>query len=205
MAYPYATLSAVKLRMDITDSSNDAVLGPIVDHVNAKIEAYTFRAIGSNTVTHTLDGFDALENQHCLILKDGVRAISLLQVAPYTGAALVTVPATDYFIQPGDSERQPGWPGFEVWMTNVPSTTNTYPYFPPGFANVVITYDAGWAQMPTEVREVAETAAVRAWQRRQVGEGDTTGQPDLGETIVFNRWERGVLDVYRWRPVFVSD
>lgn len=211
MPYPYATLAAVKLRLfgdATTVTTDDPILAAMCEQTNARLELYTRRAIGSSTVTQTVNGYSnidmqPLENGHLLLFKDGIRNVGSLQLAAYTGGSFSTVPATDYFILPASNERQPGWPGFELWMSNVPSASNSLPYVQVGFSNVLITYDAGWDAMPADVREVAETATVRAYQRRQVGESDQTGAPDLGVSIVFNKWEQSVLDVYRWRPVFV--
>src|SRR5690349_4289549 len=91
----YATTATLKTRLGITDTTDDALFATICDQSNAYVEGYTGRpicAIGSTS--YTFDGYNALENGRCLIVPMlGVRAIGTLEVAPYTGADFVTVPA----------------------------------------------------------------------------------------------------------------
>jgi len=203
-AYPYATLANVKARMSLTSTGNDPVLSRLCDMANALVEGVTHRSIGSNTGTYTFDGSNAREEMRCLPLNNGIQSISLLEIAPYTGAAYVTVPASDYFIRPSQANREPGWPGTEVWMTNIPSTTNTYPYFPVGYDTVRVTGVWGWSDMPLEVRDVAERTVIRAFQSRQAGEADGTGSADIGEQLIrsaLTAADRRTLMRFAWRSV----
>ena len=96
----------------------------------------------------------------------------------------------------------PGWPAFEIHLSDIPSST--YPMFPPGYATIRMSADIGWASMPEEIREVAEVMAVRAWQARQAGQSDMVGSDDTGQQMVSNYIsgrDRQTLMRYRWRSV----
>lgn len=205
-ALPYATVAAVKVRLGLTSTNRDSFLASLCDQANELVESITHRAIGSSTVTSAVyHGWDALEEGRCLILKDGIRSVTSVEVAPFTGAAFVTVPTTDYFTLPDASQRQPGWPAFELWMTDIPSPANTYPYFPGGFNNVRVSYTAGWDAMPNELRAAAERTVVRAYQGRAAGIGDGAGEDalvtDIGHFLAYP--DRRVIEHYAWKPVSI--
>lgn len=205
MALPYVTLANLKLRLGITDTTDDGTLSRVCDQVNAYVESVTGRAIGSNSVTgQLLDGFDSLEDQLVMLYPAGIRNISSLEVAPTTGDDFVAVASNDVFLMPNEASRQPGWPAFAIQFSDVP--TGTYPYFPQGYRNVRISADIGWSEMPEEIREVAEVTAVRAWQARQAGQSDLVGADEIGQPLVSNylsRRDRDTLSRYRWRSVEV--
>lgn len=206
----YASLPGVKLRLFNSTAVHpqDAVLVPIITAVNGWMEMRMGRSVGSTTVTTmTFDGYDAVERGRCMIVPQGVQSLSLLEVGAFTGDAFVTVPATDYFIAPNVQAREPGWPGFEVWMTDIPSAANSLPVFLRGYQNVRMTGAFQWAATPPELIQVGEVAAVRAWQARQSGQSDSTGSNELGEPLVsryISGEDRNIVDHYRWRPVFLD-
>src|SRR5258706_14408487 len=177
----YATLANLKLRLAITDANDDAQLQKFCDGVNAWIESKTGRILApiAGGGPFLFDGHDILEGGRLLLIPQGIRAITLLEVATYTGGAFATVPATDYFLRPNAQERDPGWPATELWMTDLPSAGNPAPYFFPGFANIRITGPGGgtlgWAAQPDDIVAIAEKLVTMAWQGRQSGERDRAG------------------------------
>lgn len=184
-SFAYASTSNVKTRLGITGTTEDVVLGRICDQVNGWIESETGRIIAPITYSAALfDGNDALENGRLLMIPRGIRTVSLLRVALYTGASFNTIPSTDYFLSPNSQERDPAWPAFELWMTDIPSATNAAPYFAPGFANIELTGTGGWAAAPDEVVDVAETMVVRAYQNRATGQTDLLGADEMGRAVI---------------------
>lgn len=175
----YATRGGVKRRLGITDDVDDDVLDDIISDVNLDVEDMTGRQIGPGTVTDELiDGYDALEGGLCLPYFKGVRSITKLEVASGTGEDFSTLPSTDYFIRPGPSQRQPDWPGFEIWLTDRPTASNTLGVFLPGFDNIRLNAAIGWAAIPSTLTSAAETTAVRTFLSNRGGgpEGtDATG------------------------------
>lgn len=187
----YATTANLKTRLGITDTTDDTLLGTICDQVNSYIEGYTGRVLAAiASTTYTFDGSDALEDGRCLVVGNlGVRAIGTLEVAPYTGAAFVSVPSSDYFIRPTVQKRSlQGEPGWEIWMTDIPSGTNPYPYFPPGFANVRINAAWGWSAIPDEITDLALTTATRMWHGRLSGQAEIVGNDALTGSPVVSRY-----------------
>src|SRR5690348_16861094 len=95
----YATAAALKARMNITDTTDDTVLGLICDQVNAYIEGPQAcgRAIAPiSSAVYTFDG----DGSTCLYYPKGIRAVSLLEVAYYTSGAYTTLDSSQYFLRP---------------------------------------------------------------------------------------------------------
>jgi hypothetical protein len=204
----YATATNVQTRLGVTLSAGDLTLvGRYCDQVNSRIEGITRRVLAPITYTAALfDGNDSLENGRCIVIPRGLLTISLLRIALYTGGAFTAVPATDYFIQPNPQERDPGWPGTELWMSDVPTAANTVPYFASGFANIEITGTGGWAAMPDEIVDCAETVVIRAFQARRTGQSDAQGTDATGATIISrilaSEWKQ-LLDRYTLKDVAI--
>lgn len=183
----YATLGGVKRKLGITDTADDDVLADIIADVNLDVEDMTGRQVGPGTVTNELiDGYDALEGGRCLPYPKGIRSVTKLEVAATTGDTFYEVPATDIFIQPGEHLRQPDWPGFEIWMTDIPSSSNSLPVFLPGFNNIRLTANIGWASIPSTIVSAAETTAARTFHARQGGTFE--GSDELGERDFRTLW-----------------
>jgi hypothetical protein len=178
-ALNYATLGGVKRRLDITDSVDDAVLGDIIADVNQDVEDMTGRQVGPLTITNELlDGYDALEDGMCMLYPRGLRSITTLELASGTGETFATVPTADRFIRPSSHARPPDWPGFEIWLTDVPSASNTLNVFLPGYENVRLNGAGGWAAIPSTLTSAAETTAVRTFLSNRAGH--TEGSEDTG-------------------------
>jgi hypothetical protein len=190
----YADVANVKTRLAITNATDDVRLQRFCDFVNAWIESKTSRILApvASGGPFLFDGYDALERGSLLVINQGIRAITTLEVATTTGSAFNVVPPTDYFLRPTAQERDPGWPATELWMTDVPSAGNATPFFSPGFANIRISGPAGgtlgWAREPDEIVGLAEKLVVEGWQSRLSGEKNRQGDADFGAAI------RSVLD-----------
>lgn len=204
----YATKADLKVRLSITDTTDDTLLQSICDWANAGIESFTKRVLAPITYTAALfDGYDAVENGRCLMIPRGIRTISSLQVAPNTGGTFTTVASGDYFIQPNDQERDPGWPGTELWLSDIPSGATSLPIFLPGFSNIRITGTGGWAAQPDDVIDVALNVAVAKWRGRSAIGGDTFSTGTDGERT-FTRYlsyeDKATLSRYMLRqPVVI--
>lgn len=259
----YATLADVKLRIQDTDTLDDAVLQKFCDQANMWIETKTGRVlapfvIASTTVTGSLavgqtvftvgnatglsvfdsvligpvsgvhesatvqslasntitlatglvsayaasatvvecfiyDGFDALESGKMLPLPLGLSSITSLEVSSFSagqGGATTnntiwfTEPGTDYFFRPGPQDRTPGWPATELWITNVPVPSNTYPSFFPGYNNVRIVGTPGWAAIPDDIVECADNIAIALYRSRGTSGGDVLHVGSDGSQII---------------------
>lgn len=191
-------------------SVNDVLMfGP----VSGTHESVAVSAISSNTVTlatalvnaygsgvaakkvYVFDGFDALESMKMLPVPLGITSISSLEVATFSagqGGATTTnitwyqILGSDLFIRPAPQDRQPGWPATEVWITNVPTPSDTTPSFYPGFNNVRIDGALGWPAQPDDIIECALNIAVALYRARGSTGGDIVHIDTMG-TQVINR------------------
>ena len=196
----YATATALKTRAGITDTTDDTLLGLICDQVNQYVESKTGRVIApiSGTPTYIYDG----DGSRSLYLPlpataapiGGLRAITLVEAAQYTGASYETVPSTDYFLR-----QKVGMTGPYERLEFTDYPTGTFGNWPKGFATVRITATAGWAAIPDDITEVALVAASRAWFARQSGQTDIVGSDENGAPLVsrfFSARDLGTLRAY---------
>ena len=180
----YVSSTTLKRRLGITDSTDDTLIGEIVDEVNQFVESKTGRVLAPITLTAvTFDGYDALENGRLYPFPRGIRTISLLEVASTTGGTFTTVASGDFFLRPVETNRSPGWPATEIWITDIPSGSTTLPFFPPGFANVRITGTGGWAAVPDDIAAAAKQLGVGAWRQRSAGGDDSFTIGSDGERV----------------------
>jgi hypothetical protein len=177
----YATLAAVKTRLGITNSTDDALLSTLCDQINQHIETVVGRVLAP--VASAIYLFDG-DGSRVLRVTAGIRAVTLLEIAPETGAAYVTIAAGEYFLRPLAQERQLGWPATKIVMSDRPSAGTAYSYFPRGLSTARVTMTTGWAVIPDDVAELAITATVRAWTARMAGQADVIGTDEYGKPII---------------------
>ena len=181
----YATGTALKTRANISDSTDDTLIGTICDQVNQFIEGVTGRIIApiSGTPVYTYDG-TSNSMLYLPLLGDGspvggVRSITTLQVAQYTGAAYETLAAGDYFLRGKSGPAAP----FD-WLMLSDRPVGQFFTFPRGYDTVKITGLFGWAAIPDDITDVALTIAVRAWHAREAGQQDIVGTDEFGRPLI---------------------
>lgn len=191
----YATWTNVKRRMGITDTTDDTLGGLICDQVNGLIESpwgcgRVVAPISSAAIL--LDG----DGSRILRYPKGIRAISLLEVAFYTGGSYTTVPSTDYFLRPGPADLSPGFSATRIELSDRGSVTSV---FPDGYNTVRSTMTTGVAAIPDELTAIAEVAAAKAWHAVQAGQQDIVGTDDMGRPLVsrfFSKIDLDTLQAY---------
>lgn len=178
----YVTSTILKARIfpaGSTDTTDDTLLGVICDQVNQFIEGTTGRILAPVTsVARVFDG----DGTPCLRVRQGVRAVSLLECAYYTGGTYTTVPSTDYFLRPVADQVTPAEPYTSIELSNLP--TGGFSVFPAGYATVRVTATWGPAAIPDDIAEVAVIIATRAWFGRQAGQQDIVGTTEMGQPLV---------------------
>lgn len=189
----YATAALLKARLGIGDTTDDTELGKVCDQVNQYIETFTGRILAPiGSATYTLDVDEPTEELH---YPRGIRSVSAISVADYTGATRVALNASDYVLRPAAHERRPGWPATWIILTG----TGARSYFPEGFDTVSMTATTGWEAIPDDITEVALTAATRAWHGIQAGQQDIVGTDEMGRPVVsrfFSARDLGTLRSY---------
>jgi hypothetical protein len=184
----YAVGTAVKARAGITDTNDDTLLGLLCDQVNAYIEQTTGRVLApiSGTATLYYDG-DGSNRIYLPVTASGdypfpggLRTIATLGVSDYTGADYTTLAATDYFLR---GKSQPSAPFDWLYLSDWPA--GSYYTFPKGFNTVKVTSTgAGWAAIPDDVIDVAETLVIKLWHARETGYSGVVGTDETGATVV---------------------
>lgn len=189
----YATTSALKTLIGTTDSNDDTLLGLICDRVNGYIELVTGRVIAPvSSAAYTLDG----DGTDRLYFPRGIRAISLLEIAEYTGGPYTTETSTNYFLRPPTHERLNGWPATWLHLSNM---STQHRVFPVGYDTVRATMTTGFAAIPDEVTNLALVVAQRWWNARQSGYQQVEGVDENGQPIAarfFQLPEFQVLKTY---------
>ena len=192
-----------RLEIPYTDTAQDENILEWLGQVTAWVHQSTGRQFTPDGGTvYTYDGYDAVSNGRVLLVPQGVRSVSVLEVAPNTGGAFATVNASDYFLRPTVQDRRAGWPATRIVMTD-DQVGSVDAYFYPGFANVRATGTFGWASPPRDIQGVALTLLVSAARERSSGGGDavTVG---LGGERTFERAlsykDRETLNRYRTAP-----
>lgn len=195
----YADLYAVKRVLGIaaTDTTDDDWLLGRANMANRLIESRTGRIFAPDPVTvYTFDGDDALENGKFLAVPRGIRTCTLLEVAAYTSGPYMTIPSTDYFLRPSGADLEPGWPYTELWMTDIPSSGNPFPYFAVGKDTIRVTGTFGWAETPPEIAEIAETLVVGMYRARASGGTDAVTVGSAGERTIWR-----LLGTEQWKTL----
>lgn len=202
----YATIALVKARImpaGVTDTTDDSLIGSIVDQVNQFIEGPEGcgRIIAPiPSATYLADG-DGLRR---LYFPRGLRAVTELKIGDYTGDTLDVVAATDYFLRPLPQDRKPGWPAMFIELSDRPAGDHSV--FGEGYETVSITATAGWNAIPDDIIDVAVTTSVRAWHARQSGQADIVGNDETGAPMV-SRYVAGfhwaTIKAYRLRQPLV--
>lgn len=246
----YATAALLKARANITDATDDTVIGTICDQINAYIEgpeacgriiapvpafsttmngailagATSFALVsvtGLNLGDALMLGSTSGTHEHCIVAgiasltvtpqaavvsaystgataqrcyvfdgdgsrvirhRDGIRGVTFLEAASYTGGAYTTIPARDYFLRPSPSVRPPGWPALRIELSDVP--TGSVSTFGEGYETARGLLSPGFAAIPDDVTDVALTAALRAWHAVESGQADIVGTDDMGRPLV---------------------
>lgn len=165
-----ANLQDVKRRLGVTDSADDDAIMSAIMAVSSALEKFTSRSFGpdpaSGTKTVYLDhsGSDDMHR-----FPRGIRSVTYLGVAstdqPDGTGTYTEIPSTGYYIDPPEHEREPGWPGTRI-------TLSRSARFWPGHRTIKVTGAFGWATVPDDIREIAETLVVSAWKAR--GSGGTS-------------------------------
>lgn len=182
----YATAALFKEWAGITSSSDDTLIGKVCDRLNAYLEAEMGQVVAPITsATYVYDG-RGLRHQFLATPPasspaiGGIRAATLVEVAPQSGGTYETVASTDYVLRshaPG-----PGSPYRYLVMSDHPA--GTYTKWPEGYGTVRVTGTAGWAAIPDDLTQLALACVQRAWNAQQSGYQNVDGVDENGKPIV---------------------
>lgn len=189
-----------KLGYDQTITTHDEDFLEYLRRVTDFIHGETRRHfLPDDAATYRFDGWDAVANGRCLVVRRGIRSVTTLKTAPNTNGTLAAVSSTDFFLRPSSAELRSGEPATQVWLSDL-----TGSIFSLGFSNIEIVGNFGWSAPPGDIEDVCLNTAARMWLSRQAGQADIVGSGESGNPIV-SRY-LGVQDretINRYRGVIV--
>jgi hypothetical protein len=199
-----ASLYDVKQEIGIPADNNDddESLLEKLRQVTTSIETYTNRWFVPRPLSGTTTYRFHSSYGRRLHIPKGIRSITSLGTAsisqPASGGTYALAGATDYYIDPPEIDRSPGWPGLFV---RVPRTAGALFY--DAAYGVEITGAFGWASVPADIQGVA----IRSVIRRHIGKGGGGTAVAIGpagtEFLLpdMSGSDRGILEMYRQIPV----
>lgn len=198
----YATLAAVKTRMKRTDTADDTFLQTVCDQINGWIESPqgAGRPIAPYTATYVYDASSWRNYGTVLVIPRGIRTVTTLNMNVGTGGAYTPITSPDFYLRPLEQDRSNGWPATRVVLSDYPVGAFAYaaPY---GYAVTEVSGNYGWAAIPDELKDLAETAVVRAFSARAGGQSDLIGNDETGQPLVsrfLSGDHRRLVESYRW-------
>lgn len=128
------------------------------------------------------DGFSAVDEGRTIVYDPGLITLAAVETAAYTGGPWGVVMVGDWFLRP--TPPDPGWPFFEVILTNVPHPSTTFPIFYPGYANIRLIGPGpcteqtaipfvGWPAIEDTIRDIALKCVVVGFRGRTTAGTDT--------------------------------
>lgn len=139
------------------------------------------------------DGFSAVDEGRTIVYDPGLITLAAVETAAYTGGPWGVVQVGDWFLRP--TPVDPGWPFFEVILTNVPHPSTTFPTFYPGYANIRLIGPGpctgqtsvpfvGWPAIEETIRDIALKCVLVGFRGRTTAGTDTmTINIDGGRTF----------------------
>lgn len=195
----YAELGALKLRLEMEQSVDDARLNAALAAASRGIEKFCgrqFNTAGSATARRFRPTSTAL----CLV--DDFHAVTSIATDDGdTGTFGTTWSASDYELEPlnGVVDGEPGWPWWRIRA--VGSSRRFYCY---RRATVQVTATWGWATVPAAVTEACLIAATELVRLKDTPFG-VGGYGDFGIVRVRdNPFTARMLNPYRRDPVLVA-
>ncbi len=159
------------------DADRETIL-EYIGQVTREIEGFCGRWFTprplSGSMTLTFDGPRRRPGRQVLIPK-GIRSIDTngLEVATVTGSSYSVVPTSGFFIRPGTADRNEGWPGTSVKLSDVAGVL-----FWPGYDTIRITGGFGFAAAPLDLQGVAQRTVIRRFIGKESATPIVAAGPD---------------------------
>lgn len=199
MSDQLTTTAAVKLRLGMTDTDDDALLSSLIDQVTAWMSEFTGRKLvpeaGATYVVDTIAG-------NVIYLPRGIRSVTTLGVAsstqPETGGTYTTVSSSAFVLRPSPAERKPGMVADRIELLG------TWPVLRTVYNGASILGDWGPATPDPSLVGIATDAVVAAYTSRRAGASGVIGAEDQAvapwnqffgagspQRATLNRWRAG--------------
>ena len=170
MADQLGSLSNIKTRLTITDATDDALLGSLLDSVSAYVQDRCHRRLlPDNGATYIVDTGAG----SAISVPRGIRTVTTLEVAatdqPDTGGTYTAVVAADILLRPSSLFRRTGWPPDTILIRGAGARLRQ------ALNGARIVGDFDFATTPLPIANVVEDAVVVAFAARQGGASDAIG------------------------------
>lgn len=198
MADQLVTLTQIKTRLGITDTTDDTLLGELNDQSTDYIQELTGRKfVAEAGATYYVD----TRPGSVIRIQRGIRTVSSLSLAtsdqPDDGSGTYTaVTAADVILRPSLFARKPGWPATEIWIRGTTGRCTL------AINGAKIVGDWGFATVPPIVQAIALDAITAAYTAKEAGDSDAIGA-DASPVAVWARMfsegtaQRETLNRYR--------
>lgn len=133
------TLEDYKLYKKLTKTDSDEELNAIIASVSSLIKTYCGHSFIDYYTSPKVEVFNTKQSQHAILLNEWpVKTVSLVEYRDSYDSSYVTLPSTEYFVD-----------------TSIDTVFMHSGYWPEGFGSVKVTYTAGYATTPEDVRIAA--------------------------------------------------
>lgn len=180
------TLEDYKLYKKLTKTDSDEELNAIIASVSSLIKTYCGHSFIDYYTSPKVEVFNTKQSQHAILLNEWpVKTVSLVEYRDSYDSSYVILPSTEYFVD-----------------TSIDTVFMHSGYWPEGFGSVKVTYTAGYATTPEDIR-IAALDLVHHYfkeeykERKSIGTASIdTGLSKMGSS----KWPphvQRVLDMYR--------
>jgi hypothetical protein len=180
------TLDDYKLYKKLTKTDSDEELGAIIASVSNLIKTYCGHSFIDHYTTAKVETFNIKQSQHAILLNEWpVKIVTQVEARADYQTAYTVVPGTDYFVD-----------------TSIDTLFRHNSYWEEGFGAVKVTYTAGYAATPEDVR-IAALDLVHHYFKEEYKERKTLGAATMDNgysKFGSSKWPphvARVLDMYR--------
>ena len=174
MADQLVTLAAAKLRLVVTDATDDTLITDLIEQVSGFVQDRCRRRfLPDDAATYIVDTGPGSEIQ----VPRGVRTVTTLEVAqldqPDTGGSYTAVDAADVLLRPSPMFLRPGWPPDTILIRGAAARLRA------ALNGAKITGNFDFAATPQAIEGVVMDAVVVAYNARQGGSSDGVGEGNV--------------------------
>lgn len=175
-------------------SEEQARVSAVITASSEYLEKYLNRTILATTYAEVHSG----DNDEYLILKQ--LPINSLTSVVFRSSINTTVAGTNFEYDSGSGELR--------WKTYAITTADFLNYFPKGFNNIVVNYNAGYSSIPTPLQLLVAEMVMETFdknllpngiQKEKIGQYFVDYGADSWDKILFNR--RRIVSMYKIRRV----
>jgi len=180
------TLEDYKLYKKLTKTDSDEELGAIIASVSNLIKTYCGHSFIDHFTTPKVEIFNIKQSQHAILLNEWpVKTVTQVEARDDYESPYTVIPSTEYFVD-----------------SSIDTLFRHKEYWEEGFGAVKVTYTAGYAATPEDVR-IAALDLVHHYFKEEYKERKTLGAATMDNgysKFGSSKWPphvARVLDMYR--------